>query len=418
MRFEKLKVLARTHMKKMMFLLTLFFVVYNNEIQCLAEARAEEKVGELYALSAVLMDGDTGRMLLGKEEDVMRPMASTTKILTCILALEMASGDEIVVASTNAARQPKVHLGMQENDQYFMEDLLYSLMLESHNDSAVAIAEHIGGSIEHFAELMNEKAKMLGCENAHFVTPNGLDENDEGGAHSISATDLARIMCYCVWESPKAEQFLKITQTKNYSFQEITGKRTVSCVNHNAFLDMMDGAISGKTGFTGEAGYCYVGAVEKNGKRLVVALLGCGWPNNKTYKWKDASKLFSCGINDYQRQDIWTEIEETRRTVEDGITENQDLFETAKVNVHTESECENLEFLLSEDEVVNHRIFWKENLQAPLEKGEKVGSIEYYIGEEKVAAFEIVTAEAVEKKTFKWTLYQLGKEYVCLKKIN
>lgn len=415
---KKSKVSVRTHRKVMLFLLTFFLMVQNTGTSCLAKKSAEEEVGGLYSLSAVLMDGDTGRVLLGKEEDIMRPMASTTKIMTCILALEMASGDEIVVASKNAALQPKVHIGMQENEQYFMEDLLYSLMLESHNDSAVAIAEHIAGSVDAFAELMNEKAKMLGCQRTHFVTPNGLDESDEGGTHSITASELARIMSYCVWESPKSQEFLEITQTRNYMFREITGKRTVSCVNHNAFLDMMEGVISGKTGFTGEAGYCYVGAVEQNGKKLIVALLGCGWPSNKNYKWKDASKLITYGMEKYQKESIEVKLEDTERNVKYGIPQNQDLFENAKVKVGIDSEVKNIEILLTEEETVNREITWKENLEAPLEKGENVGRVEYCIGEEKIAVYEIVTKEKIEKKNFKWMFCQLGRNYVCLKKIN
>ena len=109
-------------------------------------------------------------------------------------------------------------------------------------------------SVPEFAKLMNQKAKEIGCENAHFVSPNGLDDRDEEGVHSISAADLARIMSYCIAKSPKAEEFLTITQTKSYSFSDAEGKRNFSCVNHNLFLDMMEGAISGKTGFTGDAG--------------------------------------------------------------------------------------------------------------------------------------------------------------------
>ena len=115
----------------------------------------------LYALSAVLMDGENGRVLYGKEAYKGRPNASTTKVMTCILALELAKGDDYVQVSGNAASQPQTRLGMREGQQFYLEDLLYSLMLKSHNDSAVAIAEHIGGSVEGFAEKMNEKAKEL-----------------------------------------------------------------------------------------------------------------------------------------------------------------------------------------------------------------------------------------------------------------
>ena len=225
----------------------------------------------LYALSAVLMDGENGRVLYGKEAYKGRPNASTTKVMTCILALELAKGDDYVQVSGNAASQPQTRLGMREGQQFYLEDLLYSLMLKSHNDSAVAIAEHIGGSVEGFAEKMNEKAKELGCKDTHFVTPNGLDGEDEGGIHHTTARDLALIMAYAI----KNATFVHITQTRDYTFTDISGKKHYSVHNTNAFLDMETGVISGKTGFTGNAGYCYVCAVRQDERLFIVALLGC-----------------------------------------------------------------------------------------------------------------------------------------------
>ena len=191
----------------------------------------------LYALSAVLMDGENGRVLYGKEAYKGRPNASTTKVMTCILALELAKGDDYVQVSGNAASQPQTRLGMREGQQFYLEDLLYSLMLKSHNDSAVAIAEHIGGSVEGFAEKMNEKAKELGCKDTHFVTPNGLDGEDEGGIHHTTARDLALIMAYAI----KNATFVHITQTRDYTFTDISGKKHYSVHNTNAFLDMETG---------------------------------------------------------------------------------------------------------------------------------------------------------------------------------
>ena len=157
---------------------------------------SEIKPSDLYAQSAVLMDADSGRILYAKSGQKERPMASTTKIMTCILALENGNLSDIVTVSGNAAGQPEVKLGMREGEQYILKDLLYSLMLESHNDSAVAIAEHIGSSTEGFADLMNRKAEELGCLHTYFITPNGLDAQDEKGVHHTTAEDLARIMKY------------------------------------------------------------------------------------------------------------------------------------------------------------------------------------------------------------------------------
>ena len=257
-----------------------------------------DEPAELYARSAVLMDADSGRVLFGKDADVVRPMASTTKIMTCILALEYLREhpDQTIEVSDQAASQPKVHLGMQKGEVFYIKDLLYSLMLESHNDSAVAVAEGIAGSVEEFAKEMNAKAAEIGCKNTHFITPNGLDAEDEGGVHSTTAEDMAKIMRYCIMTSGEKETFFEVTRTKEYQFQDADRKRTFSCHNHNAFLDMMDGALSGKTGFTADAGYCYVGSLRRDDRTFIVALLACGWPDNKGYKWKDTRRLMEYGL--------------------------------------------------------------------------------------------------------------------------
>lgn len=272
---------------------------------------------ELYARSAVLMDASSGRVLYEKNGQEMMPMASTTKIMTCILALENGNPDAVMEVSSYAASMPRVHLGVREGEHYLLRDLLYSLMLESHNDSAVVIAEYIGGSVEEFADMMNQKARDIGCFDTYFITPNGLDASaaikEDGNIkvqeHSTTAKDLARMMSYCILQSPKKEEFLEITREAGYCFSNVVkqeagdwvrGERIFSCTNHNAFLGMMEGTLSGKTGFTGNAGYCYVGALKDNDRFFTVALLACGWPNNKGYKWKDTRTLMEYGVENYE----------------------------------------------------------------------------------------------------------------------
>lgn len=207
------------------------------------EAKEDEKSTniQLYARSAVLMDADSGRVLFGKNETQKMPMASTTKIMTCIIALEYGNMEDTVSVSSYAAGQPKVHLGIHNGQQFLLKDLLYSLMLESHNDSAVAIAEHVGGSVEGFAALMNQKAAELGCGNTYFITPNGLDagscdKSGEQKVHSTTAEDLARIMKYCINGSAKKEEFLEITRTQSYSFMDVEGKEVIPVIIIMLFL--------------------------------------------------------------------------------------------------------------------------------------------------------------------------------------
>ena len=239
---------------------------------------------KLYAKAAVLMDGDTGRVLYGKAPDEVLPMASTTKIMTLILALEYGTPDDVVTVSSYAAKMPDVKLGLRAGDQFVLHDLLYSMMLESHNDSACAVAEQVGGSVESFAQMMNQKAAEIGLHDTYFITPNGLDAEDAVGVHSTTAEDLAKLMRYCVFVSEEKEEFQEICQTRQYTFASCDGTRQFTVYNKNALLDQMDGVLAGKTGFTGNAGYCYVAAVNVGEKHFIVALLACGWPHNKHYK--------------------------------------------------------------------------------------------------------------------------------------
>ena len=359
-----------------------------------------EEPAELYALSAVLMDGESGRVLY--EKDGERPLAnaSTTKVLTCIVALENSPGDDYVQVSQNAASQPEVKLGLQKGEQYYLEDLLYSLMLKSHNDTAVAIAEHCGGSVEGFARMLNRKAKQIGCKNTYFITPNGLDAEDENGKHHTTAKDLALIMRYAV----KNETFLHIAQTRDYTFSEITGKRTFSVHNANAFLDMRDGVLAGKTGYTSQAGYCYVCAWEKEGKTFIVSLLGCGWPNHKTYKWSDTEKLLDFGDYNYEYETYWKEPQTGKILVTDGVEDGQDIG----TKIYLRGKCSvtaydrEKEVLLKKGETVTCKIEIPQKVSAPVLKGEKLGRIAYYLDGKLIDFYPVYAEKSVEKISFKW----------------
>ncbi|MBD5524713.1 MAG: D-alanyl-D-alanine carboxypeptidase [Lachnospiraceae bacterium] len=367
-------------------------------------AREEKDDLQLYAQAAVLMDADSGRVLYGKNEKDVLPMASTTKIMTCILALEYGNPDQIAEVSSYAASMPKVKLYVRSGERYRLGDLLYSLMLESHNDSAVVIAEAVGGSVEEFASMMNQKARDIGCYDTYFITPNGLDAtvNDSGRVHSTTAADLARIMAYCVTDSPAREQFLQITQTLGYDFTDADGKRSFHCNNHNAFLGMMKEAISGKTGFTNNAGYCYVGAVESEGRIFTVALLACGWPNNRTYKWSDMKKLTAYGMERYQYRDIYEPQEFRDIRVQNGIDGKEGKpYGEMYVPVRLEDDGENsISYLLCEDDEVEVRTKIADVLQAPVGEREQIGTVSYYLNGTLIKCYPIVTAAAVEERTF------------------
>lgn len=367
---------------------------------------------KLYAKAAVLMDADSGRVLYERSGDEQLAMASTTKIMTLIVTLENASLDDTVEVSSYAASMPQVRLGMRNGEQYRLRDLVLSLMLESHNDSAVVIAEAVGGSVEKFAAMMNQKARDIGCYDSYFITPNGLDAkvNETGKVHSTTAADLARIMAYCVTDSPEKERFLEITRTQGYDFTDVDGTRSFHCNNHNAFLGMMQEALSGKTGFTNNAGYCYVGAVESEGRIFTVALLACGWPNNRSYKWSDMKKLAAYGMERYQYRDIYEEQAFAAIPVRDGIAgEKGTPFEEAEVSVTLQAGEKSLPYLLCEDDRVEVKSRVEPVLDAPVAAGEEVGSVSYYLNGELIKSYTVCADEAIEKRSFPWIFIYILK---------
>lgn len=426
----------------------------------------------LYAGAAVLMDADSGRVLYGKNADTPMAMASTTKIMTCIIILENADLEEMLTVSAYAASMPKVKLNLKRGEQYKVGDLLYSLMLESHNDSAVALAEHVGSrylaeelkgkpvseytseesgrAVAAFAQLMNEKARELGCVNTWFITPNGLDATQEftlsDGSliqkeHCTTATELARIMAYCIKESEKKEMFLEITRTEQHSFY--ANGREYACYNHNAFLHMMEGALSGKTGFTNKAGYCYVGSLVREGRTFVVALLACGWPSHKTYKWSDTRELMQYGIDHFYYRSFsqegiafdpkrlkpvlvlggqtgklgetaYVDVEIAGRTKTEDETEGPDGQMTGQLSGNQDcaeaADCDGL--LMREDEQVVVEYSVRSLLDAPVSQGMEVGVITYLVDGQVYKQERIVTVSAVEEIDIFWCLQQVLARYL------
>ena len=381
--------------------------------------KAEQNVlAGLHAGYAVLLDGDSGRVLLEKDGDVKRPMASTTKIMTCILALEhMKSEQEIVTASAEAASQPKVRLGVREGQQFYLRDLLYSLMLESHNDSAVMIAEHIGGSVRGFASLMNKKAAEIGCEDTYYITPNGLDASDEQGTHSTTARELALVMRYCLMESPKSRELREITGATTQHFRDVEDRQSFSCTNHNAFLTMMNGAVSGKTGFTADAGYCYVGALQRDSRTFIVALLACGWPNHKTYKWQDTRALMEYGLKYYKKQRYDGNVGLPQLSVADGIPENGALSGVSTVKLQIRDR-EKTDILLREDEEPVYRTLLTDTLKAAVKAGTDAGTVQLVLDNQVLAEWKVEAAESIAKRDYIWCLRQLMMQFTHMNKIN
>ena len=365
---------------------TLFILIQNPAAAAETGQQEEKEKLSLNARAAVLMDAYSGRILYGKNETMVFPMASTTKIMTLIVALEHNEPDQIVMASAGASAMPEVRLGVHEGERYRMEDLYYAMMLESFNDAAMMIAEGTVGSVENFAELMNEKAISLGCTQTYFITPNGLDAADEKGVHSSTAEDMAKIMRYAI----DNEDFLKITQTADYSFTDCDRKRSFEVHNKNVLLTMMDGVLSGKTGYTADAGYCYVCAVKKDDRTFIAALLGSGWPPHKGYKWSDVQTLLDYGDKNYRYQTI---------DISKGVPDRQVHVMNGEQDFATvRAKQTNYRFLLSSEDKVHVESVLPGQLEAPVEAGQSVGSIQVFVNGDLTAENDYVTINKIDAR--------------------
>ncbi len=247
---------------------------------------------EVSAKSYVLADAKTGEILFSRDENRRMPIASTTKILTCLVALENTKLDDIVTVTADSCGIEGSSIYLYEGEKLTVKDLLYGLMLESANDAAVCIAMHVSGSVEAFSELMNKRASEIGVQNSHFNNPHGLEDPE----HYSTAYDMSRIWC----EAMKNESFRHIVSTKNYriDLDDEDGYRFLS--NHNRLLKTFEFCIGGKTGYTKTAGRCLVSGAQYNGAELVMVTLDA--PDD----WKDHEALMEYAMSLYTTVEIAT----------------------------------------------------------------------------------------------------------------
>lgn len=268
-------------------LLALVFVLVPTSAQA-AEMPDEAAFGTVDGLGArayCLIERETGRVLFAENENEMLPMASTTKIMTALLAIENCRMDEMVTAGENAYGVTGTSMYLQRGETLSMKRMLQGLMVRSGNDAAVAIAEHVAGSVDAFAERMNERAQELGID-AHFITPNGLDAQ----GHAASALAMARLAA----EALGHDEFREIVSTKKVQMPWQGSEYDRVLTNKNKLLSTYEGATGVKTGYTSKAGRCLVFSAQRDGMELVGAVLNC-------YTWFDsAEKLLDAGFAEYE----------------------------------------------------------------------------------------------------------------------
>ena len=340
----------------------------------LGAARAEGELN-VSARAAVLIDGATGRALYALNADKRYPMASTTKIMTALLALERCDLSETVTASANASGVPGTSIYLGEGEQLSMKDMLLGLMLRSGNDAAVAIAEHVSGSVEAFARLMNARAAALGAD-ANFVTPNGLDAPGHGAT--------ARAMALIAREALKNEDFREIVSTQRAVIPWRDSEYSRVLVNKNRLLKEYEGATGVKTGFTTPAGRCLVFSARRDGMELIGVVMNCGgW-------FDEAERMLDWGFACYSPAAALAAGQACGQVrVAGGFA--------SSVGVRAQDE---LAAALCEADQWRVELALADSAQAPVRRGDRLGTASLIVNGETLAQTALLADADVEKLDF------------------
>ena len=357
------------------------------------------------AQGAALIDGKTGRLLWERNAEEPMAMASTTKIMTAILVLEKADLEEIVTISKNAAHQPEVHMDLKEGEQWKLSDLLSAMMLRSYNDAAVALAEHISGSVEAFCGEMTKKAKEIGAKDTVFGSPNGLDSHLTDEQHHSTAYDMSAITAYAL----QNETFCKIIAQSEVSISDLEGKHICNVTNADRFLKEYSGALGVKTGYTNKAGHCFVGAAEREGVLLISTVLGSGWgTSGKEKKWADTKAMMDYGFENFHPYEAVAEgmvfgevkvidspIETVETVLAKGYTALFSVEEMGELRLEADLPME---------------------VEAPVEMGEKLGKAILWLGDEKLTEVALLAQGDAPTFTLAERLQRLAENWLIWRK--
>lgn len=337
---------------------------------------------------AVAYDRKSGNVIWGKDENKRTAMASTTKIMTAIILIENGDLNQNVTISTKSAGTGGSRLGLKKNDTITLKDLLYGLMLKSGNDCAVAIAETIGGSVEGFANLMNNKAKELGLESTHFVTPHGLDDPE----HYTTAYELAKLADYAL----KNDIFAKVVNTKNYTVT-INGYPK-SITNTNELLGYLEGVNGVKTGFTNNAGRCLVTSINRNGFEIITVVLQA---DTKKFRTSDSIKLINYVYENYELLNVkeivddkfkeWCKINQGRINVNKSLNNHMSLY-------ISELDDDIIPVKKIDKDRINIEVNCLYNFEAPVSANTTIGNLKVTLNGETIDILEIKNQNEIRKK--------------------
>ena len=324
------------------------------------------------AASAVLISADTGSVLYEKEAEKKLSMASTTKIMTALLALEEAEkeGDPTVTVTEEMVAVEGSSMGLRAGDELPLTGLAAGMLLASGNDAANAVALYLDGSQEAFAERMNRRALEIGMSNTHFVTPSGLDDE----AHYSTAFDMALL----AREALKNSKFRELASSGTYQIAFDNPEKKVQYTNHNKLLWLYEGCIGVKTGFTKKSGRCLVSAAERDGVTLIAVTL------NAPDDWNDHAKMLDYGFASVES----VAFDESNFSVQLplGGGEGEELLVkgTTGGSVSVPSEDAGR---------ITRKVFLPAFLYAPIQKGETVGSVQYYLESTKLFSIPLIAGE-------------------------
>lgn len=348
-------------------------MVLCNLITFLPQVKAEEL--NVSARSAVAMDSDSKLVLFEKNSEMIVSIASTTKIMTVMVALKYGNLDRKVEISARSAGIRGSTVGYRKGEQVTLKELLYGLMLRSGNDAAIAIAEGVSGSVEEFVKLMNEYAVEIGLSNSHFAVPHGLDDEE----HYSSAYDLALITI----KAKENKLFNEIVSSK-----DVDGKQynfTRSYHNINKILWLMPEADGVKTGFTGDAGKCLVTSVKLQGKSIVIVVLNC------TARWKETKRIYDYICKNYQYKKFYSKG--------DVVSEVEVLSGKNKVKIACSKD---IDIPIKNGYNYEVKLIKPQKVYAPVKKGDRLGSLSVYENG-KVLYFESLVSlgNSSQKKSIK-----------------
>ena len=345
--------------------------------------------GDLSAASAVLYCPGTGDVLFQKDAYQLRSMASTTKIMTALLALEQNTPDRIIEITDEMVNVEGTSAGLRAGDKITLEDIVYSMMLESGNDAANAAAIAISGSFSGFAALMNQRAKEIGMKNTSFVTPSGLDDTN----HYTTCYDMALLAA----EAMENKDFRRICSTSSYKVEYVDSDKTVTLYNHHKMLSSFEGCLGIKTGFTKKSGRCLVTAAERNGVMLIAVTLKA--PDD----WNDHAKMLEYGFTQVESVALDTDFSVFSVNVAGSDIKSLKVEgENASVPV----------FVSDSGKEISRKIYLEKFLYAPVEEGAAAGFAEYYIGDKMIKKVPLTVVGSAPVKEREKSFFEQLKDKI------